>query len=110
MNIVFGDDVAEELRKKYTLLEVDTVQHPEHGLVSAWVVLPMESIAMEMASLDQNVMQHAMLIESLKKDDASTVRLMCQALTGKFGGEMDTFYEEITKRIDNTGSTLLPNS
>ena len=110
MHIVFGDEVAEELRKKYTLLEVDTVQHPEHGVISAWVVLPMEAIAMEMASLDQNVVQHAMLIESLKKDDAGTVKLLCQSLTGKFGGEMDTFYEEITKRIENTGSTLLYNS
>ena len=100
---------AEELSKKYTLLELDTLITKEHGETTAYCVLPMESIALEMPTLEQNRAQHALLIQAIKNDEPTLARDMCQALTGRFGGAMDTFYEEILKRIDATGSTILKN-
>jgi hypothetical protein len=108
MHIVFGEDTAQELSKKYTLLEVDTVTHPEHGPLPAYCVLPVEAIALEMITLEDNVNQHRMVIDAIKRNEPALARQLCLSMTGKFGGEMDTFYEEIIKRIDSTGSTALP--
>jgi hypothetical protein len=105
MNIVFGDDVVEELRKKYTILELDTLPHPEKGLVTAYCVIPVEQIALEMAALEQNCALHEQVIQGIKANDTVLVKSLCETMQGKFGGELDTFYQEIIKRIDSTSST-----
>lgn len=107
MHIVFGNEVADELRKKYTVLELDTITHPEHGKVPAFCVLPVEKIALEMSSLEQNVKLHEQIVQGIKDNDTALVLGLCQIMAGKFGGDLDTFYEEIVKRINTTGSTAL---
>ena len=47
MHIVLTQAVADELRKRYTLLELDSMPHPD-GVVPAFCVLPVEQIVMEM--------------------------------------------------------------
>ena len=105
MNIVFGDDVVEQLRLKYTVLELDTLPHPEKGMVTAYCVMPVEQIALEMASLEQNCALHEQVIQGIKDNDTVLVRGLCETMQGKFGGELDTFYQEIIKRIDSTNRT-----
>ena len=107
MHIVFGDEVATELRKKYTVLELDTIPHPTRGPTPAYCVLSVEKIVMEMASLEQNISLHEQVIGGIKKNDTKFTRELCELMKGKFGGEMDTFYEEVVKRIDETNCTFL---
>ena len=54
MHIVLTKAIADELRSKYTVLELDTMPHPD-GPVPAFCVLPVEQIAMEMFNLEKNV-------------------------------------------------------
>lgn len=110
MHIVLTQAVATELRKKYTLLELDSMPHPD-GLIPAFCVLPVEKIVMEMSSLATNVALHEQLIDAIKANNTTLANELCGMLTGKFGGEVDSFYSEIIHRISSTGSThlVLPN-
>lgn len=106
MHIVLTQVVADELRKRYTLLELDSMPHPD-GPVPAFCVLPVEQVVMEMASLESNVALHEQLIQAVKNNDCTSATELCKSLIGKFGGELDSFYGEVLHRIANTGSTEL---
>ena len=106
MHIVLTQSVADELRKKYTVLELDSMPHP-NGPIPAFCVLPVEQIVQEMSILDSNIALHEELIEAIKNNDTSRAVDLCNILTGKFGGELDSFYEIISQRVANTNSTVL---
>ncbi len=106
MNIVLTQAVANELKQKYTVLELDSMPHPD-GAIPAFCVLPVESIAMEMNQLAENVELHETLIDAVKNNDCETAVKLCSQLQGKFGGELDSFYDEINLRVQKTNSTVL---
>jgi hypothetical protein len=106
MHIVLTQAVADELRKKYTVLELDTMPHPD-GPVPAFCVLPVEKIALEMSSLGQNVAIHEQLIDAIKNNDCETAKVLSTNLKSKFGGELDSFYDIVIERVDTTSSTQL---
>jgi hypothetical protein len=106
MHIVLTQAVADELRKKYTVLELDTMPHP-NGPVPAFCVLPVEQIAMEMSRLEENVGLHEQLIDAIKNNDCNQAMILCENLFGKFGGELDSFYEIVLERTKKNNSTSL---
>lgn len=106
MHIVLTQAVADELRKRYTVLELDSMPHPD-GPVPSFCVLPVEQIVMEMSSLDANVALHEQLVQAIKNNQISQALDLCSQLMGRFGGELDSFYTVIVDRINATGSTLL---
>jgi hypothetical protein len=106
MHIVLTEKVATELRKKYTVLELDTMHGPA-GPVPAYCVVPVEKIALQMSSLEQNVKLHEQLIDAMKADDVKLTEDLCNILKGQFGGELDSFYDIIIERVNRTKSTVL---
>jgi hypothetical protein len=106
MHIVLTQAVADELRKKYTVLELDTMPHPD-GPVPAFCVLPVEQIAMEMSRLGENVSLHEQLIDAIKNNQCNQALILCENLFGKFSGELDSFYDIIIERVNKTKSTVL---
>lgn len=106
MHIVLTQAVADELRQKYTVLELDSMPHTDE-FIPAFCVLPVESIAMEMSSLNANIELHEQLVDAIKNNDCAVARQICHDLMGKFGGELDSFYQVIIERIESTGSTKL---
>lgn len=107
MHIVLTQPVADELRLKYTVLELDSIPHPEHGVVPAFCVVPVEQIALEMASLETNVKLHEQLIHAMKENNTTETVDLCNNLKGKFGGELDSFYDIVIERVNKTNSTVL---
>ena len=106
MHIVLTEQIATELRKKYTVLELDTMHGPL-GPVPAYCVVPVEKIALEMSSLERNVKLHEQLIDAMKADDVKLTEDLCNILKGQFGGELDSFYDIIIERVNRTKSTIL---
>lgn len=106
MHIVLTQAVADELRQKYTVLELDSMPYTNE-LVPAFCVLPVESIAMEMTSLNTNIELHVQLVDAIKNNDCAVAKQLSYDLLGKFGGELDSFYQIIIQRVDSTGSTKL---
>lgn len=107
MQIVLTQEVAEELRKKYVVLELDTIDVLGHGLVPAYCVLSAEDVVMEMASLGDNVYMHEQLVEAIKADEIDKAVTLITQLKGRFRGTMDSFYEIVLQRIADNGSARL---
>jgi hypothetical protein len=100
MNIIFGKENISEVEEKYVVLELDTLR--VQGLlepITAYCVIENVGInnlprVPEFKDLHQNLMIN------YRKRDWSYCQNALEYLTGFWGGEMDSFYQEINKRIE----------
>lgn len=107
MDLIFNKVHANQLREKYTVLELETIKHPNlPEPLTAWCVVPVEKIIPEIEFLPLNCELHQNLIDALHEHKTDAVLKLCTELMGKFGGELDTFYETLEKRIQDTGSCV----
>lgn len=99
MNIIFGTELANRAQDRYTILELDTLNLiPTNEVVTAYCVIgdiPME----EMPLVDSLKQQHADLMAQYKKQNWQFCETAIADLTGKWGGELDSFYTELSQRI-----------
>lgn len=107
MQIVFVPESVEDLRTKYTLLELDTITIPGRGEFPAYCVLEPEHVIMEIGALPLNISLHEQLVAAMHRDDAKVALEMIPQLRGKFRGELDSFYDILEQRIADTGSCKL---
>lgn len=99
MQIIFNRDVANSLREKYTVLELEAFDVNGQQL-ETFCVVPAEKINLgEMPTLEQTSALHAHYVQALKDKNYKICTELHEHLLGKFGGELDSFYEEIAKRI-----------
>ena len=100
MNIIFGRENAEKLREKYTVLDLETLV-VEDKEVEVFCLIPAEKIALpDLPQLENWTKLHHDFLNGYHKKEYNYCRQCIEHLMGKFGGEVDTFYEEILKRID----------
>ena len=100
MNIIFGRENAEKLREKYTVLDLEKLV-VEGKDVEVFCLIPAEKIALpDLPQLEQWINLHNDFLKGYHKKEYNYCRQCIEHLMGKFGGEVDTFYEEILKRID----------
>lgn len=98
MNIFFGP-INDEISSKYTVLELDTFAFgPEQAPLTAYCVLDNVylndlSDLPNLLGIHHAMMQHYRCREWQSCLDASAV------LTGRWGGQLDSFYEEIASRV-----------
>lgn len=98
MNIIFSRQVAQELKEKYTVLELETFEVEGKVLETFCVVSP-ESISLqEMPTLDKHIALHEQFVLHLKKKDYAFCHAAAEHLIGKFGGELDSFYTTVLER------------
>ena len=100
MHIILGDDQIEQLEGKYTLLEVDQIRfHADEEPVQAYCVL--ENIPVdELPKIDELTNLHKKLMENYNKQDWNFCEQALEHLQGRWAGQVDTFYAEISSRID----------
>lgn len=99
MQIIFGRENAEKLREKYTVLDLETVEK-EGTKLEVFVLIPGDKIGiMELPQLDHWTKLHNDLLNGYHTQQWNYCRQSIEHLMGKFGGEVDSFYEEILKRI-----------
>lgn len=97
MNIIFKDDIA-ELDEKYTVLELDTFRLPDGSQHTAYCVvenIPIQELP-QVSSLRE---LHANLIKNYGEKNWNFCEQAIEHLTGKWGGEADSFYAELQTRI-----------
>ena len=101
MQLIFGRDNAEQLKERYIILELETVE--KDGVnIEVFCLIPGEKINIsELPQLNNWVKLHNEFLDGYKNKHYNYCRQAIEHLTGKFGGEVDTFYEEILKRIDS---------
>ena len=102
MNIIFGRENAEKLREKYTVLDLEKLV-VEGKEVEVFCLIPAEKIALpDLPQLEQWIKLHDDFLNGYHTQQWNYCRQCIEYLMGKFGGELDSFYEEILKRIDST--------
>ena len=102
MEIIFGKENAEKLREKYTVLDLETID-VEGQPLAVFCVIPADKITLtDMPQLESWVKLHHDFINGYQSKQYGYCRDAANYLIGKFGGEVDTFYEEILNRIEKT--------
>ena len=105
MQLIFSRAAAEELKDKYTILELETIPTENNELLEVFCLVPSESIIMEIQTLDTNIERHKQFVQAIKDNNVETCIELGEKLRYKFGGELDSFYDIIIDRCQRTGST-----
>jgi hypothetical protein len=105
MDIIFGKSNAEVLREKYTVLDLETIKVDGQEL-EVYCLIPADKISLgDLPQLEQWINLHNDFLNGYQTKQYDFCRQCIEHLMGKFGGEVDTFYEEISRRIDEQEST-----
>jgi len=100
MDIIFGRENAERLREKYTVLDLETVEKDGVSL-EVFCLIPADKIGLtDLPQLDAWIKLHNDFLNGYHTQQWNYCRQCIEHLTGKFGGEVDTFYDEILRRIN----------
>jgi hypothetical protein len=105
MQLIFGRDNAEKLREKYTVLDLEEVEK-EGVKIEVFCLIPAEKIGLgQIAELDNWVKLHNDFLNGYHTEQYDYCIQCLEHLRGKFGGEVDTFYDEIERRITEKQKT-----
>jgi hypothetical protein len=100
MNIIFGDAIN-QLPKDYITLELDTITiQPIRYKVVTWCVID-NVPAEEISNLDLNKKLHNDLLIEYRNQNWNACIDNINSLMGRWGGEADTFYQTLSKRIEH---------
>jgi hypothetical protein len=100
MQIIFGKEVAEQVRERHTVLELETFDIAGSGPTTAYCVLDAAQVVLaEMPDMERLVTLHQAVTDAWNRQDYSTVVHGIEHIYGKFGGQLDTYYDELNKRI-----------
>jgi hypothetical protein len=109
MNIIFGDNIAELAREKYTVLELDTLvmSGPDQTATAYAIVekIPLQ----EMSTLDSFKDLHHNLLKEYRKRNWEYCEDAIKYLQGRWNSEVDTFYSELYDRIQSLKTQSLSN-
>jgi len=99
MNIIFGDAI-DTVADTHTVLELDTFKlMPSEQLVKTYCVIDNLPLA-EFPRLESNKNIHQQLIEQYWRQNWEFCRSALHSLKGCWNGEMDTFYQHLSDRVD----------
>ncbi len=99
MHIIFGEDKLKDISDKYTVLELDTVQiEGRNTPITAYCLI--ESIPItEMIDVEQYKTLHENLIKNYQQQNWKYCEDAVEHLSGKWNGEIDSFYAELSERV-----------
>lgn len=110
MNIIFGDNVANQAREKYTVLELDTFVFEQQAVIAtAYAVVEQVSL-MEMVNIESFKTLHANLMMEYRKRNWKYCEDAIEHLRGKWNGDLDTFYTELYDRLQTLKDQMLSDN
>ena len=99
MQIILGEENAQSLLEKYTLLELDMIKlSKDTDALTAYCVLDDLSFD-NLVMIEQNTNLHSKLIENYRKKNRDYCEQAIEHLKGLWNGEVDSFYNEIEQRV-----------
>ncbi len=101
MQLIFDKEHAAQLREKYTVLDLETITK-DGVTLDVFCVIPADKINLgELTQLEHNTKLHNHFVQAFKDGNYNVCKDLHEHLMGKFGGEVDTFYDEIIGRIQS---------
>jgi hypothetical protein len=108
MNIIFGDS-AKQIPDCYTVLELDTFS-TVGGDQTFTAYCLVEKMAMdECANMEAHKKIHADLIAAYRNQHWNYCEQAIAGLTGKWNGEIDTFYTDLLNRVKQHKENGVPS-
>lgn len=108
MNIIFDSPLVESLKQRHIVLELDTFEFD--GLaqpVKTFCVIEQVPLA-EINTVEHWVKLHHSLITHYQKQDWKVCSDAIRLLRGRWGGIVDSFYDEMAQRIQIFSGQSLP--
>jgi hypothetical protein len=101
MQIIFDEAVAKQLQNSHTVLELETFDY-KGAPRTAYCVVPAEKIPLtDFPKLHNQKELHSEFVKAYNNKDFKLCEDISEHLVGLFGGELDSFYNEILKKITN---------
>lgn len=101
MHIIFGQETAEQMSEKYIVLELDRIQAQKDGtVVDTYCVVEKEQMSITEVTQVKNYQHlHQKLMENYRRRDWNFCEQALEHLHGRWGGTINSFYDEISRRI-----------
>lgn len=102
MNIIFGKQAAEQAQEKYTVLPLDLLQiEPNGPVIDTYCLIEKEQLPLEeIGQMENYARLHIKLMENYRKKDWNFCEQALEHLHGRWGGTINSFYDEISRRVD----------
>ena len=99
MDIIFSRQVAQQISDKYVVLELEPHSVGE-DILETFCVIPGDKIPMEeVLKLDHWKKLHDTFVSANKEKNAKLCHDLRTYLKGKWGGELDEFYDIVCSRF-----------
>jgi len=108
MHIIFGEAIK-EIPDSFTILELDTFKLDSDKVVTAYCVVEKIPLA-EFALIEAHMELHKNLINYYREKQWNYCEQAISELTGKWNGELDSFYIDLLKRISELKNLTLDQS
>jgi hypothetical protein len=107
MNIMFGDSLTDEIKSRYTVLQLDTFYFAniDQNCV-AYCLIETVPIA-EIIGIDKNIELHNNLLRNYSLKNWNYCIDAIEHLKGRWNGELDSFYDSILQRVAELRDTEL---
>lgn len=98
MQIIWNQEAAQRLKSNQTVLELETFAVGDQT-ITAYCVVPAEQVFPDITRLDNIKELHQAFIDAFNKKNYQLCKDLAPQLLGRFGGELDTFYQEILNKL-----------
>ena len=99
MYIIVGQKRVDVLKKTHFVLSLEKIVHEEVE-DRAFCVIPFDSVNIfEIPEMEKYKELHEQFVKEYEIGNYQYCLTSAEYLYGKFGGQLDTFYDEILKRI-----------
>lgn len=103
MQIIWNQAAAESLKNNQTVLELETFAVGDQT-ITAYCVVPAEKIFPEITQLETSKELHAGFVKAFNEKNYQLCKEIAPQLVGRFGGELDDFYQTIINKISDANS------
>jgi hypothetical protein len=101
MNIILGEEHAQTLQERYTILSLDTFQVAGHDQpVKSYCVIENVPVQ-EIPKIDQWRNLHENLIINYGRQNWNFCEQAIEHLQGKWNKELDSFYQDLLDRVES---------
>jgi hypothetical protein len=107
MNIMFGDSLTDDIKNRYTVLQLDTFYFTDiEQKRVAYCLIETVPIA-EMIGIDKDIELHNNMLRNYALKNWNYCIDAIEHLKGRWNGELDSFYDSILQRVASLRDTEL---